>query len=195
MTFDYALFDFLNQSLANPVFDAVLPVFREKTTWVPLYLVMVILLVRQYGWEKTAYLLLCIAGVLTVADQLAATVLKPWIGRLRPCAEPTIADHARVLVSCGGKYSFPSNHATNHFALATVLALTWLHKHTAWRWAIFVWAALISLAQVYVGKHFPADIVFGAFLGSVLAFTGVALYRRLAGDKAVGYNNAPSLRE
>ncbi|MEO0733700.1 MAG: phosphatase PAP2 family protein, partial [Bacteroidota bacterium] len=94
---------------------------------------MVFLLWRSYGWRKTLWLLLCIAGVLAVADQLAAAVLKPWIGRLRPCAEPEVADHARILVGCGGKFSFPSNHATNHFALAQVLGLTWL-RDKAWGW-------------------------------------------------------------
>lgn len=186
MTLDLALFDFLNQSLANPFLDAVLPLFREKTTWIPLYLLMVFLLVKNHGWRRTVYLLLCIAAVLTVADQLAATILKPWVGRLRPCAEPSVADHARILVGCGGKYSFPSNHATNHFALATLLSLTWFRgQASSWRVGIFVWAALISLAQVYVGKHYPADILAGALLGSLIAWAGVVCYRKLAGQEAI----------
>jgi undecaprenyl-diphosphatase len=186
MTIDLTLFDFLNQSLANPFFDAVLPVFREKTTWIPLYLVMVFLLLKNHGWRRTVWLLLCVAAVLTVADQLAATVLKPWVGRLRPCADPTVADHARILVGCGGKYSFPSNHATNHFALAMVLSLTWLRDQAAgWRIGIFVWAALISVAQVYVGKHYPGDIVAGALLGGLIAWGGVVVYRKLAGEEAI----------
>jgi len=181
MTIDHQLFDFINQSLAHPVLDVILPVYREKTTWIPLYLVMVFLLYRSYGWKRTLWLLLCIAGTLAVADQLAATVLKPWIGRLRPCAEPSVADHARMLVNCGGKFSFPSNHAVNHFALATVLSLTWLRAHArAWRIAIYLWAASIALAQVYVGKHYPGDVLAGAVLGCLIAWGGVALYRRFA---------------
>jgi len=179
MTLDLSLFDFINQALANPFLDAILPVFREKTTWIPLYLLMVGLLCRAYGWKQTLYLLLCIAAVLAVADQLAATVLKPWVGRLRPCAEPSVADHARILVNCGGKYSFPSNHATNHFALATVLGLTWLQgKAAGWRIGLFLWAAAISVAQVYVGKHYPGDVLAGALLGSLIAWSGVLVYRR-----------------
>lgn len=178
---DHDLFHFINQTLANPFLDAVLPVFREKTTWIPLYLVMVFLLYRSYGWRRTLWLLLCIGAVMAVADQLAANVLKPWIGRLRPCAEPEVAEQARVLVSCGGKWSFPSNHATNHFALATVLTLTWLKDEAwAWRLGIFLWAGAIALAQVYVGKHYPGDILAGALLGSFIAWLGVLAYRRLA---------------
>lgn len=186
MTIDQSLFDFINQTLANPVLDALLPVYREKTTWIPLYLVMVVLLYRVYGWKRTLWLLLCIAGTLAVADQLAATLLKPWIGRLRPCAEPAVADHARILVGCGGKFGFPSNHAVNHFALAMILSLTWLRDHArAWRILVFAWAATIALAQVYVGKHYPGDVLAGAILGSLLAWGGVAVYRRLAGGAGI----------
>jgi len=186
MTVDYTIFDFINQSLANPVLDAVLPVYREKTTWIPLYLGMVFLLYRSYGWRRTLWLLLCIAGTLAVADQLAATVLKPLIGRLRPCAEPSVADHARMLVGCGGRFGFPSNHAVNHFALATVLSLTWFHaRAVGWRWAIYAWATSIALAQVYVGKHYPGDILAGAALGGTLAWVGVRVYRRFAGREAI----------
>lgn len=183
---DHDLFHFINQSLANPFLDAVLPVFREKTTWIPLYLVMVFLLYRTYGWRRTLWLLLCIAAVLAAADQLAASLIKPWVGRLRPCAEPEVAERARILVGCGGRWSFPSNHATNHFALATVLALTWLREKAAgWKIGFFVWAGLISVAQVYVGKHYPADILVGALLGSAIAAIGVMVYRRLADSQAV----------
>ncbi|MEL7159357.1 MAG: phosphatase PAP2 family protein [Bacteroidota bacterium] len=156
--------------------DAVLPVYREKTTCIPLYLLLIFLLWREYGWRKTLWLLVCIAGVLAVADQLAASVLKPWVGRLRPCA---VDDNVRILVGCGGKYGFPSNHATNHFALAQVLSLTWLQgKARGWRLGLFLWAGSIALAQVYVGKHYPGDILAGAVLGCFLAWLGVLVYRR-----------------
>lgn len=145
---------------------------------------MVLLLVRGYGWRKTGWLLLCIALTLAVADQLAASVLKPWVGQLRPCASGL---DVRELVNCGGKFSFPSNHATNHFALATLLSLTWLKgKHRGWTVAIYVWAATIALAQVYVGKHWPSDILAGALLGTFLAWLGVLIYRRTSGAESIG---------
>jgi len=190
MSPDQSIFDFINQGLANPFFDAVLPVYREKTTWIPLYLIMIFLLWRSYGMKRTLWLLALIAVTLTIADQLAASLLKPWIGRLRPCAEPSLADHARMLVNCGGKYSFPSNHATNHFALAMVLSLTWLKsKAPGWQLAIFLWAATISLAQVYVGKHYPGDILAGAVLGAGIAYLAVMIYRSwLDKELIIGYH-------
>lgn len=174
---DAFFFDLLHRDLANPFFDAVLPVYRDKTTWIPLYLVLVSVLVRDYGWRRAGYLLLCVAVTLAVADQLAATVLKPWIGQLRPCAS---GQAVRELVNCGGRFSFPSNHATNHFALATVLSLTWLREYgRRWRVLLYVWAASIALAQVYVGKHWPSDIVAGAVMGTVLGAVGVWGYRKM----------------
>ncbi|WP_116105659.1 phosphatase PAP2 family protein [Lewinella sp. IMCC34191] len=179
-----SIFEFLNQDIANPIFDAVLPVYRDKLTWLPLYMLVTYLLWNRYGYRKTLYLLLCIGAVIAVADQLAASVIKPWVGRIRPCATESLAGEVRVLVGCGGKLSFPSNHATNHFAVATLLMLTFVRKWY-WRLAWFAWALSISLAQVYVGKHFPGDILAGALLGTGIAILGFLLYRRLAGRWAI----------
>lgn len=186
MSIDQALFEFINQDLANPFLDWLLPVYRDKLTWVPFYLVIVFLLFRTYGAKRTLYLLACIGVVLGVADQLAASVLKPLIGRLRPCAEPSVMDEVRSLVGCGGKFSFPSNHATNHFALAGILALTYLRSKGGWKILAYLWAASICFAQVYVGKHWPGDVLGGALLGLGLAYLGVFAYRKLAGEAAVG---------
>lgn len=184
MEWDYAIFEAINAGLASDFLDAVLPVYRDKLTWVPLYAVIVILLWRSYGWRRTLYLLLCAGAVIGLSDAVAAQILKPWIGRLRPCADgPDVGGVARELVRCGGVYGFPSNHATNHFALAMVLSLTWLRG--SWVWATFLWAASISVAQVYVGKHYPADILAGACLGMAVAILGVLLYWWLAGRRAL----------
>ena len=182
---DQTLLDYLNQQLASPFLDAVLPVYREKTTWIPLYLLILYLLWRTYGWRRSLYLTLCIVAVIAVADQLAATLIKPWVGRLRPCAEPSLAGQVRELVGCGGRYGFPSNHATNHFAVAVVLSLTWVRRW-AGRFALLLWAGSIGLAQVYVGKHYPSDVLAGALLGTSVAIVGVLIYRRLVGRLAIG---------
>ncbi|PPK86612.1 undecaprenyl-diphosphatase [Neolewinella xylanilytica] len=178
------IFEFLNQDLANPFFDAVLPVYRDKLTWIPLYVLIAYLIWNRWGWRKTLYLLLCMAAVIAVADQVAAGIIKPWVGRIRPCAAEDLAGEVRVLVGCGGKLSFPSNHATNHFAVATLLCLTFVRKWY-WRCAWLLWALSISLAQVYVGKHYPGDILAGALLGTAIAILGYMVYRRVAAEHAV----------
>lgn len=192
MSIDYAIFEWINQDLANPFLDQVLPVYRDKLIWVPLYVVIAYYLVKQHGWRSAAYLLLSIAAVITVADQLAAEIIKPGVGRLRPCAEPAVADTVRSLVPCGGKFSFPSNHATNHFALATVLALTFLRGRKTLIWTAYLWAASIALAQVYVGKHWPGDVLAGALFGTLIAYLGVLVYRRLTGAHTIPQPLAPT---
>ncbi|OAV45931.1 phosphatase PAP2 family protein [Lewinella sp. 4G2] len=185
MSIDYAIFEFINQDLANGFLDWLLPVYREKTTWVPLYGVLIFYVNRTYGLKQTLYFLVAVAIIMGVADQLAASVLKPWIGRIRPCAEPAVADTVRSLVGCGGKLSFPSNHATNHFALAGILALTLFRDKLVFKWIFYAWAASICFAQVYVGKHWPADVVGGGILGLILAYGGILIYRKLVGDDAI----------
>ena len=185
MLADQVLFDFIHRDLANPFFDWLLPVYREKAVWVPAYLLIIGLLYKEYGARRTVYLLVCIGVVIGVADQLAASVLKPLVGRLRPCAGGELAGEVRELVGCGGKWSFPSNHATNHFALAHLLALTYLRGRRGWQTLAYAWAATICFAQVYVGKHWPGDVLGGAILGLAIAGTGVLLYRRLAREKAI----------
>lgn len=179
-----SLFQFLNQDIANPFFDAVLPLYREKTTWIPLYVLMLYLIWNRNGTKKTLYLLICIGLVIAVADQVAAGLIKPLVGRIRPCANGLLEGQVRVLVGCGGQWSFPSNHATNHFAVATVLSLTFVRRWY-WRLAWVLWALTISLAQIYVGKHYPVDILGGALLGTGIAVLGVVAYHRLAGEYAV----------
>ena len=123
---DELLFRYINEGMASPALDAMMPVLRNKLTWIPLYLLSVLLIYRAVGWQRTLLLLVCLGAVIGLADQLAAGVIKPLVGRLRPCAEPTLTLAVRDLVGCGGKFGFPSNHATNHFAVATVLCLTWV---------------------------------------------------------------------
>ncbi len=162
-----------------------MPWYRDKRFWIPLYLLLAVLMWRAHGIRRTLYLVLCLGIVIAVADQVAASVLKPWVGRLRPCAEPSVADHVRMLVSCGGKYGFPSNHATNHFAVATVLSLTFVRR-ARWRWLLYLWALSICFAQVYVGKHYPGDTLAGACLGAAVAIVGVLIYHRVAAGEAIG---------
>lgn len=172
MSLDQSLFYFLHHELANPFLDAVLPYWRAKETWVPAYLLAVFLLWREHRWEGMKLLLL-VAVVITISDQLTSSVIKPLVGRARPCYADVFSGQIRELVGCGGHDSFPSSHAANHFALATVLALTWLRNRPKWIWGLMLWAASISLAQVYVAKHYPLDILAGGILGASIAWVAV----------------------
>lgn len=178
MNLDQELFYFIHHELANPVLDAVLPIYRDKLTWAPFYLLAAYLLWKKYKYDGLRLLLL-VGIAITISDQLTSSVIKPLVGRARPCYAAAFAGQIRELVGCGGHDSFPSSHAANHFALATILALTWLRNRRGWIWALMIWAASISLAQVYVAKHYPLDILAGGVLGTVVAIVVVLVAERL----------------
>ena len=159
---DHSLFQLINSAYSFAVFDSIMPLLRAKLTWIPLYLLVVFFLFRKGIRFGIAGLVLTLIAV-GLADQLSASVIKPYFERLRPCQNAAISEQIRVLVSCGTGKSFVSSHASNHFALATIWGFLFSSKRlTA---LLLFWAAAISYAQVYVGVHFPFDVLGGAALG------------------------------
>ena len=124
-----------------------------------------------YKTSKKAYIIIPLAlASIGLADGISSHIIKPWIERIRPCnlAEFTLEITTRV--HCGSGFSFPSSHASNHFALATFIGLA-LYDISPWFLRIgLVWAAIISFAQVYVGVHFPIDVFSGMLLGLSIGF-------------------------
>jgi len=104
-----------------------------------------------------------------MADVVSSKLVKPAVQRVRPCNDVGLKFEVRELVHCGGGYSFTSSHATNHFAIATFLYLVLGGLRKKWiRWALLAWAASIAYGQVYVGVHYPLDVITGAVLGSLI---------------------------
>lgn len=163
---DQSLFFLINQSLDVDFLNWLLPYWRTKETWIPLYLLIVIFSI--YKWKK-AGIFLILAALLTIGitDTVSNRVVKKTVQRLRPCNQPEIKQQVDLLVRCGSGYSFTSNHAANHFGLAVFLIYTLgqiYRKSQVWLW---FWAASIAFAQVYVGVHYPLDILGGALIGIV----------------------------
>ena len=167
--FDQNLFFAINHGLSNPFFDWLMPILRNRFTWTPLYLFIVIFLVRNYG--KNGWLILIFLGLtFGITDYFSSSIIKPSVERLRPCNDLIIKSEVRNIVACGTGYSFPSSHAANHFAISVFLILLFYHK---WKWILpigLLWASFISFAQIYVGVHFPIDVLCGALLGSIIAY-------------------------
>lgn len=166
------------------VLDWIAPLLRNKIFWVPLYAFIVFYLwfnVRPWFWA----ILLAVAAVVGVSDTISSKVIKPAVGRLRPCNDPALQDQVRPLVSCGSGKSFTSSHATNHFALAMFFATGLGYLQGRWRWLWFVWAGLIALSQVYVGVHYPLDILGGALLGLGIGYLVTLLFRRFIRPKSM----------
>ena len=173
---DKGLFTRINQQWVSSFSDALFPFLREAELWVPFYLFLLVFITLNFGRKGWLWSLSLIMTAV-IGDLVSSHLMKGWIFRLRPCQDPDLADSIRVLASyCPASSSFTSSHACNHFALATFIFLTL--RHTSRWWAVvFVWAFLISYAQVYVGVHFPMDVFCGALLGSLIGYGTSRLFR------------------
>ncbi len=157
----------------HSVLDKVMPVLREPYTWIPLYAFMLYYAVRKGGKKAWFFILLSVL-TFAITDSVTTQLLKPLFGRLRPCCDPELHSYIRGIIDCGGLYSMPSTHAANHFGLATFWFYTILTMTgKKWKW-LWIWAAVICYAQVYVGKHYPSDILVGSLFGYI---TGMGMSR------------------
>lgn len=174
---DQALLYLINKKLSLPTLDGVMLLLRNQYTWVPVYLFF--LLFFYFNCRK--YLLPIVALTLVtfaLTDFASASLLKPFIGRLRPCQDPTLPFAINNIAGCGGVFGMPSSHAANHFGLATfwfMVIKNTLHQKWMWLWA---WAFAICYAQVYVGVHFPGDVIVGGLLGTGIGYLTAAMFRR-----------------
>lgn len=163
---DTYLFTSVNSGMVNPLFDLLCPFMRKQSNWYLLYAVLAYFLYERYR-SKSLWLLLAAAVLVLVADQLSANLIKNTVQRLRPCNDTELKSSVRLLVGCGGGYSFISAHATNHFAIAVFMS-AWFKSINWFFPASLIWAAAIAFSQVYVGVHYPFDVICGAALGILL---------------------------
>ena len=176
---DKWLFLKLNGQWTNPVFDTVFPYFRDALFWAPLYLFILVFIAANYGKTGFWWSLVFICTV-ALTDMIGHRVFKEGIERLRPCQDPFFSDHVRLLLKhCSGSFSFVSNHAANHFGLATFVFITFKGVFKRWTYVAFLWALFIAYAQVYVGVHYPLDVVGGGILGGLVGtLTGMFFIRK-----------------
>lgn len=176
-TLDAQLFSFIHADASIPALDWFMKLLRTATTWIPLYAFMLYWIFRTSKKHAFQFILLTIV-TFTITDVVTAQVLKPWLGRLRPCYEPDLQPIIRGLVGCGGQYSMPSNHASNHFGIAAFWFWTInLLTGKKWNW-LWIWALVIGYAQVYVGKHYPLDIIVGAAFGYTVGTLCAKIFER-----------------
>ena len=174
---DHQIFFAINNGLSNAFFDFLMPILRNKLTWIPLYALIVFFAIKWYKL-KGLYLLLFLGATVGMADYGSASILKPSFERIRPCNNELIKERVISRVPCGSGLSFPSTHASDHFAIA-IFFITIFYRR--WKPVIpigLIWAGSICLAQVYVGVHFPADVTVGMLFGSLLAFFVASVFKR-----------------
>jgi undecaprenyl-diphosphatase len=177
---DASLFFWINQGWSSGFLDALLPVLRERLVWAPFYIFILVFSLLNYGkkgWLYIGVLLLCFAA----ADFTSSQILKKQVQRLRPCNDPALVAQVQLRVPCGSGYSFTSSHAANHFAVALFLIGVFGHLNRWIRPSLLLWAGSIALSQVYVGVHYPGDVLCGGLLGSLIGWGGGLLSHRLDG--------------
>jgi len=176
--FDKEVFLAINQGMSNAFFDWFLPILRNRFTWSPLYLFLIIFFIKNYG--KTGVMIVMMSLVtFALSDLSSSRIIKNNVKRVRPCNDVEFKEHIKSRVGCGSGFSFTSSHATNHFAIAFFWIVLFRRRWKHALWLGITWAAAISFSQVYVGVHYPLDILCGALLGTLIGWGTGHLFKRL----------------
>lgn len=160
---DKQLFLLLND-LHTSWMDPVMFYASKTEVWIPFYLLLLYFILKESG-KETWIILLGVAVTIVLADRITSGLMKPWFERLRPSWSPDLAGLVyHVNDYRGGKFGFPSSHAANTFGTAVFFVLT--HSLRRWIYVLFAWALFVSFSRIYLGVHYPGDILAGGLIGS-----------------------------
>lgn len=174
---DHTLFLQLNGAHADWL-DPIMAFCSGKLTWIPFYLLIIFLVYRACGWRKTLWFILGVALAILLADQLSVHLFKNTIQRLRPSHNPLLEDLVYLPTNHrGGLYGFVSSHAANCFAVTIVG--TRLIRASLVSGLLWLWACIVSYSRIYMGVHFPGDVICGALFGVLIGLLVVHLVRML----------------
>jgi len=154
--------------LGRPALNQLMLGITEKYSWIPLYILLLYLLIRNFGWQGV-YSVVAVVLVVILSDQFTSSFMKPFFGRLRPCHDPAIGHMIVVLKKCGGQFGFASSHAANSFA---VTAFFWYAFKNKYRWLplLFIWPLAFSYSRMYLGVHYLTDVITGAMVGWLIGW-------------------------
>lgn len=167
---DQDLFLFLN-SFHSSFWDEVMYLVSHKFFWIPFYAFLLYLLIKTYGWKTGLILGITVVACFAITNTVSTEVFKKGIQRLRPTHTPQIQDLVHVVHNHrGGYYGFFSSHASNVFGLAVLIGLYLKPKIKYMLLLLILWAAIISYSRIYLGVHYPLDIICGALFGSLIGY-------------------------
>lgn len=178
LKYDTELFQFLN-GLGNTSWDGFWLTVTEKWSSIPLYLVLLYLVYRQYGLKKTGLIMVTVALMIVASDQLS-NAFKFGFERLRPCKVAELEGTIRFIAKRCGPYGYFSAHASNTMALAVFLGLLLRNRYKYLPFLLLAWAVLTAYSRIYLGVHYPLDIVTGMFFGGLLGWLFYLLKRWIA---------------
>ncbi|HYF70286.1 MAG TPA: phosphatase PAP2 family protein [Ohtaekwangia sp.] len=180
---DKDLFLYLNglhaEWLDYPIF-----ILTNTVAWVPLYVLLLYLIIKEHKKQSWIFFV-GIAITIVLSDQVTSSLMKPYFERLRPSREPELQGLVHTVQNyIGGRYGFASSHAANTFGTATFIFML-LRKTYWWIILIFLWALFVSYTRIYLGVHYPGDILAGACVGACFGFlfykTSVVIARKVRG--------------
>lgn len=168
---DQSLFLYLN-GLHSPFFDVVMQWISNKYFWIPLYIFLAWLMYRLFNWKLMVLGLVGSGLNVTFSDLISVRIFKEGVERFRPCHNLEIMDLVHTVDGhCGGMYGFISSHATNHFAIAMFIGLFLRPKTRSLLNILLVWAAVIGYSRIYLGVHYPADVLAGSIVGALIGWS------------------------
>ncbi len=168
LQWDTSLMHWINDGWSHPVFDVILVAARNKYVWLPLYILAISWILLNLPSRHSLKTLLFITISIFASDTISSKLIKFQVKRPRPCHELQMEPQVIQRVECGIGYSFTSSHAANHFCFAAFLIMVFGRYMRRWKYLWWVWAAMVSLAQVYVGLHYPLDVLGGGLLGILI---------------------------
>ena len=175
VNFDRNLFLILN-GMNSDFMDSVMFWVADRFIWIPLYVVLAVFLVRKFG--NQGYMMIVFTVLLILISDQSSVLIKNVFERLRPCQDDTLSFLVHTVQNkCGGKFGFVSSHAANTMAIFTYILLLSRNSNKWITRITFAWVILIGYCRVYMGVHFPADIVGGWMVGILAAFITYTIYR------------------
>lgn len=172
---DKELFVFLN-NLGNPTWDGFWMFMSNKFSAIPLYLLLLFLAFRKFGPKKTLLLLVAVALMIVVTNGLA-DFFKYGVQRLRPCFDPEVNNKMRLVQGyCGGKFGYFSAHAGNITAVALFFSILLRSRFNLLGIGLMLWAILVAYSRIYIGVHFPLDVLTGMALGLLFGWIFAKLF-------------------
>jgi undecaprenyl-diphosphatase len=164
--FEQQLFLAINEAHSD-FLDGMMILVSGKYTWVPLYLLLLFYIWKYYK-NRVIEIFIYIAVIIGLSDQ-SSVLIKNYFERLRPCHEDSLQSVIHLADGCGGKFGFVSSHAANSMALTVFILLLFASVSNKYRWLILIYTFIIGYSRIYLGAHYPSDVLGGYCLGALIA--------------------------